>query len=195
MPKNSYKGNRNIKKSKSTKRKNSRKNSRKGSTNANNSLGDFTKDLIGDVNNMSLNQMANMAQNPYGNPMMNPYIDPAMNSMGQNIDPSSIDPLHLNYMIPMDGGNYTSNNINNYGVSYDQVSSGSQTPMISNMGAPQMGAPQMGAPQMGAPQMGAMQMGAPQMGAMSMGNMPIEGDLPIDQSNGLANSIEELNIN
>ena len=133
MPKNSYKGNRNIKKN-STKARNSRGNSKSKRT-SKNTYGDFTKDLIGDMNTMPLNQMANFAQNPYANPMLNPYIDPAMNSMGQNIDPSSVDPLHLNYMIPMDS-NYSNNNINNYGVNYDQLNSGNQNPMISNMNAP-----------------------------------------------------------
>ena len=114
-----------------------------------------------------------------------------MNNLNQLQNPYNLeyDPLHVNYIVP----SYNNLNLNNYGVSFDQLTSGPQHnslnssinknssagmgPSMSNMGAPNMppmGALPMGAPPMGAPPMGAP--GMPPMGApgMTMGMSPLQ---------------------
>ena len=125
----SFFGNRNIdlvggrKKSKKSKR--SRKGSRKGSRKSKRSnrkddiYDQFTKDIIKELDATSqYNSLPQMA-NPMNNPMMNPTFNPMVNSMGQGIDPASVDPLHLNYMLTPNDQNKT-NDIK-LGISYEQM--------------------------------------------------------------------------
>jgi hypothetical protein len=107
-----------------------------------------------------------------------------MNNLNQLQNPYNLeyDPLHVNYIVP----SYNNLNLNNYGVSFDQLTSGPQHnslnssinknssagmgPGMSNM--PPMGAPPMGVPNM--PPMGVPNM--PPMGApsMTMGMSPLQ---------------------
>lgn len=131
-------GNRNIdlvggrKKSKKSKR--SRKGSRKSrkSTKKNDIYNDFTKDIIKELDATSqYNSLPQMA-NPMNNPMMNPTFNPMVNSMGQGIDPASVDPLHLNYMLTPNDQNKT-NDIK-LGISYEQMMNVQTMPnTINNM--------------------------------------------------------------
>ncbi len=138
MPKkNAYKGNRNLKKTSRKSNKKRRRKSKKTSRKSTLSINSFTKDLISDVksekitnnSNPMMNQMGNPMMNPMNNPMMNQMSNPMMNQMGAQINPQNVDPLHLNYMVPVN----QNHNINNFGIGYDQLSSGPQQNAIGNM--------------------------------------------------------------
>ena len=153
MPsKTTYKGNRNLKKnSRKSSRKNSRKSSRKNSRKSTKGLNNFIKDLVSEVkdipaqNNMMGNQMSPvnpMNQMNQMNPMMNqqqfsqmmpqmmdPMLNPMLNSMGgQIVKPEHVDPLHVNYMVPVD----QNKGFGNYGFGSDSMQ-GSQNSMLSQM--------------------------------------------------------------
>jgi len=150
MPsKTTYKGNRNLKKnSRKSSRKNSRKSSRKNSRKSTKGLNNFIKDLVSEVkdipaqNNMMGNQMSQVNPMNQTNPMMNqqqfsqmmpqmmdPMLNPMLNSMGgQIVKPEHIDPLHVNYMVPVD----QNKGFGNYGFGSDSMQ-GSQNSMLSQM--------------------------------------------------------------
>jgi hypothetical protein len=147
-------------------RKNSRKNSKKG-TKKHAGI-DFTSILNDMTNNQAIppqmpQQGNNMMQNPMmqnpmmqqqmGNMMQNPMMQNPMGNMMPNAfgnmmgdmsnmmmgnNSGEVDPLHIQQLIPQ-GQNL---NINNYGISVDQLNSGEQNTGLSNrfngMGARQM---------------------------------------------------------
>jgi hypothetical protein len=111
--------------SKKNSRKTSRKNSRKINHNgpSNSLYDDFTNDLIndlgpGDYNKNEYNNLQEMA-NPMMHPMTNPTFNPSINSLGKPLDPKSIDPLHLNYMVPMEDNQKTTDM--QRGITYEQM--------------------------------------------------------------------------
>ncbi len=143
-------------------RKGSRKNSKKGSKKGSKRHAglDFTSILNDMTNNevmqqqqnpMAQNPMANMmqqnpmaqqmmqqqmGQNPMGNMMMPNAFGNMMGDMSSmmgnmmmgNNNTTEIDPLHIQQLIPQ-GQNL---NINNYGISVDQLNSGEQNTGLSN---------------------------------------------------------------
>jgi hypothetical protein len=119
----SISGNRNIKNGGGKKsRKGSRKDSRKHSNKRNDLYEDFAQDLINDINaTPQYNNLYNMA-NPALNPMLNPTLNPDINSFGMGLDPKSIDPLHLNYMVSPSDQNISQNT--SLGISYEQMMNG-----------------------------------------------------------------------
>lgn len=138
----SFFGNRNIdldggakrRKSRKSRKSKSRRGSRKGRrSNRNNDIyDDFTKDILKELDaNNQYNNLQQMA-NPMINPMTNPTFNPMINSMGQGIDPASVDPLHLNYMLTPNEQSKT--NDVKLGISYEQMMNVQTMPnMLNNM--------------------------------------------------------------
>lgn len=122
-------GNRNIELDGGSRKKRSRKSkkgSRKGSRKSHRSnrnydmYDDFTKDILRELDaHNQYNNLQQMANPMVNNLMTNPTFNPMVNSMGQDIDPASVDPLHLNYMLTPNEQSKT--NDVKLGISYEQM--------------------------------------------------------------------------
>jgi hypothetical protein len=124
------KSKKNSKKSRNGSRKGSRKRSR--SNKKDDIYDSFTKDILKELDATSQYKSLPQMANPMNNPNFNPTFNPMVNSMGQGIDPSSIDPLHLNYMLTPNEQNKT--NDVKLGISYEQMMNVQSMPnMLNNM--------------------------------------------------------------
>ena len=94
-----------------------------------NPMGDMMQQQMGNMmqQQMGQNPMGNMMPNAFGN-MMGDMSSMMGNMMMGNNNTADIDPLHIQQLIPQ-GQNL---NINNYGISVDQLNSGEQNTGLSN---------------------------------------------------------------
>ena len=181
-------------------KKNSKRRSKK---NSNEDEDEMFQDM--EFNQKSFNQKSFQSQ----------VMPPQFNGL-QNPNNIDFDPLSVNYVIPP----FDNNSINNYGISYNQLTSGPQPngmynafnnksqnigpPMMDQTMGPQMMGPQMMGPQMGqqmgpqmAPQMMASQMMEPQMGQQMASQMMAPqmmgqfGGNTIDKNQQLINKLQE----